>query len=108
MATSEAVKIQRSKEREAMAALAVKVLTHPVLMAVAGLLTIEYYQGHDEVVAVPKIQKSGVIAYEQVIQRRPGDGFVGSVAGSTVEGGLVAYLAAEALKEGVAAVAALR
>lgn len=85
-----------------------RVVTHPVLMAVAGLMVIEYYQGHDEVSTKPVFKSPGVIVYEPAIKRVAGGGWLGSVAGTTIEGGLVAYLAAESLKEGFGAIAALK
>lgn len=105
---SDEVKIQRSKERQAMAELVARVATHPVIMAVAGLAVIEYYQGHDEVTSVPEMQPNGVVYFKQAIRRKPGDGFIGQTAGSVVEGGLVAYLAAESLKEGLSAIGSLK
>lgn len=72
---SEAVKIARSSERVALYDCVKDVLTNPAIDVIAGFILIEYLQGHNE---------NG--------QRVAGGGFMGSIAGTALETGLIAYL----------------
>jgi hypothetical protein len=87
---NDAVKIARSEERAAMYNCVRDVLTNPALDVIAGFILIEYLQGHNE---------NG--------QRVAGGGFMGNVAGTALETGLVAYLIAPSVGETAKTVAPL-
>lgn len=96
---SEAVKLAKI-ERDKYLIQAVKdIITNPVLMGVAGVIAIEYLQGHDDVVNVAAINERGTKVYVPKVQRVAGGGFVGSAAGTFAEVGIIGYLSAQSLKE---------
>ena len=87
---SDAVKLARSNERARAYECVRDVLTNPAIDVIAGFILIEYLQGHNE---------NG--------QRVAGGGFMGSVAGTALESGLVAYLLAPSVESTAKTVAPL-
>ena len=95
---SEAVKVAQSQERQELIRVAGSVLTNPAIIAVAGTILIEYLQGHD-VLSYDPVMRGGGVVHDWQKKRVPGGGFVGSVAGSTIEVGLALGMAAASIQE---------
>jgi len=93
---SDAVKIQESREREAVYKVVGDLVTNPAVLGVAGFILTEWLQSHDEYKAV---SQPGTHALVTQKVRVPGGGFMGSVAGSFLEAGLVGYMVGPAIVE---------
>ncbi len=93
---SDSVKIARMEAQTKQLEAVKSMLTNPVVMSIAGFILIEYLQS--SVVEDKVIWSDGSVTYKQ--RRVPGGGWLGSVAGSVIEGGLAGHLIASGLPPG--------
>lgn len=79
---SDAVKIARSQERIALINAMRDVFTNPAVVALGGVVLVEYLQSS-----------------EQDGRRVAGGGWMGSAVGTTIEAGLIAYMASNSVQK---------
>jgi len=84
------VKLARSNERIEMIKATKEVLLHPAVLAIAGVILVEYLQSH----VAGQGERDANNRQVEPGRRIPGGGFIGSVAGSTLEFALSAMLVA--------------
>jgi len=86
---SDAVKIARINKQTAEIQAVKDILTNPVIMAVAGVIAVEFMQS-SKVLDKTIIYSDG--SKQEIYKRIPSGGIVGSVAGSVLEAGIAGYL----------------
>lgn len=89
-----ALKMEQSRERQVAYQAASSILANPITLTVLGVLAIEYFQSSEELRLVPDVNNEGYPLHRYKKVRVPGGGWVGSVAGSAAEAGIIAAAAA--------------
>lgn len=87
---NDALRIQRSQERIALMNATKDIITNPAVLAIAGVILIEFMQSH---IAGPGERDANHNLVPEGA-RVPGGGFVGTVAGSALEFALCASVVA--------------